>query len=973
MPASTRPKQLNAPTPLRRIGNKWRVAWCTLVLACAPPTHAQAALRGAPLLERFSTDSVGAPPRSFAAAHDGQGRLYVANLDGVLRFDGDRWELLRLPGAVPATALARGEDGRIYVGGFDIFGVLAEQPDGSMRLDALSTPAQLPNQSGAVANVWQVIPDRGSVRFRAERAMFALDPALGTLRIAPLAETTRMFFPTREGLIGRIEGRGLVRMGDDGSLNDLPGGEQFVSRGVASILDRGEQTWVLGDDGFHELRDGRVQRRNREFPEFEGNPPNTARLLGDATIAVGTSRGELLRFDAALQLTDRLAINDGAIEDLHVDAENGLWVVGEGELVRMRLPAPWTFYGPANGIRGSVYDAEWHDGALWIAGTAGLARITPTLGAQPQAQQLDWFGYEGYALQATRVGLLVAHRTGLFAVDAQMRRTPLLPTPQAVQWLIPVPTRDDRMFAVSDQYVWLLAMDDHGWRPLRGTPLGVMSPARVFAGERAGELWFADSRSSAQRWRVDLDTGALLDKRTYGSADGLPTAHDHEWNLYRLDAEVHAVVGNQSFTLDGDRFVADTSEPASLVARPTDLIVRPSPVGTFAATTRELYRRAPGARRWERLRFGASAVRGFSGIHVGSDGIVRVATWNGLLQYDPTQTSPTEPPLAVTLSSVAERRPDGTLRQLPRRTDAGAQSIAAGAGVEFRFALVTMDPAVEFRYRLHGLIPDWSEWRSERELTIRQARGGDYSLEVQARTRSGREASPLFYRFTVAPRWHQTWWARTLAALGVLTLILGLAQAVAWWRTQRFRAANARLESRIAERTRELEVANRKLSELATEDGLTGISNRRALESGLAREWHRCLDQRRPIAALMIDVDHFKRFNDHHGHLEGDTLLRRIAQVLQQFHDPARELLARFGGEEFALILPGVHLEDAQRRAQALCEHLSHAAIPVTVSVGVAAQVPSPLDDPHLLLRRADAALYRAKRNGRNRVETAND
>src|SRR3546814_18122614 len=82
---------------------------------------------------------------------------------------------------------------------------------------------------------------------------------------------------------------------------------------------------------------------------------------------------------------------------------------------------------------------------------------------------------------------------------------------------------------------------------------------------------------------------------------------------------------------------------------------------------------------------------------------------------------------------------------------------------------------------------------------------------------------------------------------------------VAWWRTQRLQMATYRLESRIAERTAELEVANRKLAELATEDSLTGIANRRALDNGLVREWHRCLDQRRPIAALMIDVDHFKR------------------------------------------------------------------------------------------------------------------
>jgi len=942
-----------------------------LVFAMIAP--AQVPLRGAPLLERYSADSIGAPPRNFAATHDGQGRLYVANLDGLLRFDGDRWELLRLPGAVPASALARGEDGRIYVGGFDVFGVVAEDADGSMRLDVLSARPVSPDPGSAIANVWQIIADRGALHVRTEHAMYTLDPALGTQRIAPLPDTARMFFSTRQGLLGRIDGRGLVRMDEDGALNDLPGGAVFAGQGVTAIIEQGERTLILGDDGFRRLRDGRVVGASGAFPEFIDNRPNAARLLGDGSIAVGSVHGELMRFNDKLELIDRLAVNDGTIEDLHVDAENGLWVVGEGELVRMRLPAPWTFYGPANGVRGSLYAAEWYDGALWLAGTAGLARIAASAGAQAQAQPLAWFDYEGYALQATRAGLLIAHRTGLLVVEEQLRRRPLLSAAQAVLWLIPAPTRDDRLFAVGEQTVWLLALKQGRWQLLASTALGAMSPNKVFPGVGAGELWFADSRSTAQRWRFNLDTGALLDQQSFGSAQGLPGDHHGEWNLFRLDDQIHAVVGGHTFVMQGERFIADRSAPAALVERPVDLTVRSSPVGTFAATSRELYLRPGGAQRWDRLRFGASAVRGFSGIQVGSDGIVRIATWNGLLQYDPTQPAPPEPPLAVSLAQVSERGPDGALRQLPRRTDAAAQAIAPGHGVAFRFALVTMEPAVEFRYRVHGLVPDWSEWRTERELSLRQPRGGDYALEVQARTRSGREASPLFYRFQVEPRWHQTQWARALAATLVLGLVLGLAQLVAWWRTARFRAANVLLESRIAERTRELEIVNRKLSELATEDSLTGISNRRALESGLTREWHRCLDQRRSIAALMIDVDHFKRFNDQHGHLEGDALLRRVAQMLQQFHDPTRELLARFGGEEFALILPGVHLEDAQRRAQNLCQHLRDAALPVTVSVGVAAQVPSPLDDPHLLLRRADAALYRAKRNGRDRVETAND
>lgn len=935
--------------------------------------NAQPALRGAPLLERFSADSVGAPPRNFAATHDMQGRLYVANLDGVLRFDGDRWDLLRLPGAVPATALTSAQDGRIYVGGFDVFGRIEEDPDGSMRLDVLSRPLQREGQSAGIANVWQIIPDRGILRFRTEFAMYSLDPAITQQHIDPLPETTRMFFSTRQGFVGRLEGTGLVRMNDDGSMATIPGGKIFASLGIASVVDQGEAALVVAQDGFHHLRNGRVTAAVIKIPEFVTDPPNTARMLADGTIAVGTMHGELMRFSDELQLIDRVPLYDGAIEELHVDAENGLWVIGEGELVRMRIPAPWTFYGAVNGLRGTIYSAEWFNNGLWLAGTAGLSRITPSSAMQAKAVPLAWFPYEGYVLKATRGGLLIGHRTGLMVADTKQQYTSLLQNAEAILWLITDPKREDRIYAIGERYLWTLALEKSRWRVLASAELGTMSPNKAFSGTMAGELWFADSRSSPQRWRVDADTGAVVEKTVFGAADGLPKVRDPELNLFPLDDRIHAVAGGHTYVLNDDTFSAESSALAALVERPAELIVRESPIGTFAATNRELYLRHAGSQHWERLHFGATAVRGFQGISVASDGIVRVATWNGLLQFDPTQQAPPDRPLIVSLSRVTQRAPDGSTRQLPRHTDATPQNIDPGHGVEFRFAMVTMEPAVEFRYRIHGLVPEWTEWRTDRDVILRRPGGGEYSLEVQARTRSGRAASPLFYRFNVEPRWSQTGWGKALAVLFGLGLVLGIAQWVAWWRTERFRATNALLESRIADRTRELEVVNRKLAEMATEDSLTGISNRRALESGLAREWHRCLDQRRTIAALMIDVDHFKRFNDNHGHLEGDALLRRVAQELQQFHDPARELLARFGGEEFALILPGVHLEEAQRRAQNLCQRLRDAGVPVTVSVGVAAQVPSPLDDPHLLLRRADAALYRAKRNGRDRVEIAND
>lgn len=163
-------------------------------------------------------------------------------------------------------------------------------------------------------------------------------------------------------------------------------------------------------------------------------------------------------------------------------------------------------------------------------------------------------------------------------------------------------------------------------------------------------------------------------------------------------------------------------------------------------------------------------------------------------------------------------------------------------------------------------------------------------------------------------------------------------------------------------------------------DSLTGLANRRALDERLLREWHRP-SQRDPIALLMIDVDFFKEYNDRYGHLAGDDGLRALANVLLARGLRAGDFIARFGGEEFALVAPGTRLQDAVALAEDLRCHiesqaLAHPLSPfgvLTVSVGVATMHAHPSGGPLDLLNAADRALYRAKQSGRNRVGTMGD
>ncbi|WP_431111128.1 diguanylate cyclase [Variovorax paradoxus] len=170
--------------------------------------------------------------------------------------------------------------------------------------------------------------------------------------------------------------------------------------------------------------------------------------------------------------------------------------------------------------------------------------------------------------------------------------------------------------------------------------------------------------------------------------------------------------------------------------------------------------------------------------------------------------------------------------------------------------------------------------------------------------------------------------------------------------------------------------ANERLEHLAQEDGLTGLANRRYFDARLAVNFQQALESQTPLAVVMVDVDEFKKYNDLYGHLGGDDCLQRIAQALRTAVLRSTDLVARYGGEEMVLLLPGTDaegaLEVAQRARLAVVElQIPHAAAvlsTVSISLGAAAWVPQPGSTPFELLKAADEALYRAKQGGRNTV-----
>jgi len=192
---------------------------------------------------------------------------------------------------------------------------------------------------------------------------------------------------------------------------------------------------------------------------------------------------------------------------------------------------------------------------------------------------------------------------------------------------------------------------------------------------------------------------------------------------------------------------------------------------------------------------------------------------------------------------------------------------------------------------------------------------------------------------------------------------------------------NRDLEEQVQVRTHELAEANRELAQLASLDPLTGVGNRRSFEQQLAQRWADSRRRQEPLALVMVDVDHFKLYNDSYGHPAGDGCLRSVVEVLQAGMRRPEDGVFRYGGEEFVLLLANSDAGGALHCAETLRRAVEALALPhphgvVTVSMGAASTVPAPDSTDHagqVLLQAADTALYAAKEQGRNRVVVAPD
>jgi diguanylate cyclase (GGDEF)-like protein len=954
----------------------WRALRLATLLLCgllsATAAVASEPLQGSPPVVRHALEA-SFEPSNFGIVQDLGGIVHLANANGVLSYDGERWTLIPLSNHEMVRSLAVAEDGRVYVGGYGAFGYLRHDAGGEAAFVDLAPKYSALLEGRELADIWDVVVSEDAVWFRAVRDVFRWNPRTD--------EIAHWHHPGRFGAITVHEGQTLLQFRGVG-LHRLQRDRWELLPETAELTELVFALLPLADGGLLTLGvDGRWWRwqdgelRAQAMPA--GLPPSSqfehSLRLSDGSLALAGADGSVYLVDRPLLRWRRLAVASDFLSGIVAARGGGFLVTADDAFFHISWPSQWTVTGAEDGVRGSLFDLVRWNGVDYLLSSSGLARLDPAASGLDRVRPLALPLTAVLALQPLGDGrALVAENHRLSLLEAAELR-PLFDDAIYAREFLPSQFEPGRIYVGTEL----------GLRVLQPAAAGyAISPPAEMGGEvrvvglveRApGELWFGSVRHGL--WQVRLDErGTIVEQRSYTPDDAPLQGNQAAARIALLsDGVLRVSLPMGLYRVEGERLVADDLHGLAAL-RPTGSLlqlVETDDGALWAYGSAGVYRRAP-AQDWveqpvQQLRRGA-----FVGHRLEPGGGITLIGSRGLLSFDPSVPNDQAQAAQLQLRSVTRIHPDGRREALPLAPQITPELPAGDYAISFQYALPEFSAvhAAQYQGRLLGYGEPWSEWSRSRGFAYSRLRPGEYALELQARDASGRLSRTEPWAFRIEPPWYASWWARALAGLLLVLLVLLGVSWIVRRRLRRLENDRRQLADLVSARTRELAGANQRLQQMAHQDGLTGIANRRRLDDFLVDAWQQAREESQPLALLAIDVDHFKRYNDSHGHLAGDELLKTLARLLGKGLHRERDLLARFGGEEFLVVLPATGIAEALRVAERLREQVSSSALGATISIGVASQVPTG-DAPSTLIAAADRALYAAKAAGRNRVEGA--
>lgn len=827
------------------------------------------------------------------------------------------------------------------------------------------------------------------------------------------------------------EGGGLFCLHPDGSRQQWTRHHGLPSNTLYSLLhDDQDGLWLGTAEGLAYLQQGKVQTvaNSPKLPVFalayyqdqlylgterglyqqqgedfvlvrpELHQTAISRLLVDhqGDLWIGTIEEGVFRLSnyGLEQLTARHGMPNNRVLAIYQDSEHSIWLGTNGGLFRLR-DAPFTTLSAEHGLPDNFVRTvlQHSDGTIWIGTARGVARYKDgqlltanhlltdqsvlSLAETPQGDVLIGTYSSGvFHYSQGKVAKLLDRNSGLLSNEVRA------------------------ILALSEADIWLgtaQGLNHYQDNKLSSytTRDGLPADFVIALHKTADVLWIGTGAGVTRLVNDQFEALVLtqLDQAEYAfdfyeqpEKNLLWLATDRGLVRYRLGSGELSLIGRKAgmpfdkiFQVQPDSHGNFWLSSNRGILRIDQLEANAVADGTLAAIPFELFGESDGM-------LSAQANGGSNPAAImANDGVLWFATASGISRVQPsrlTTFSDAIPPVVLEelLVNGVEKTISGSI-DLPPDSDR----------VELHFAGLgyVMPERIQYRSRLVGFDENWLNKGKQNFAEYTNLAPGSYEFLVQAANSGGQWSEAARIELIKHPHWWQTRNFQWLSAISLMALL----SILGYWRVSSLRHSEQRLKLQVAEKTAELQqkanslqAADQEKSTLlaqlhqqtlalalqARQDGLTGLANRRAFDEVLIKEFSRSQRLKHPLVLAFIDIDHFKKINDTWSHHAGDLALVAIAEKIRQ-HSRSVDCAARWGGEEFALLMPSTSLEQAHM----VCERLRLEImalewqdiaddISITVSIGLA--ISDELSEAKQLLFLADQALYQAKQQGRNQV-----
>jgi diguanylate cyclase (GGDEF)-like protein len=902
---------------------------------------------------------------------DHVGFLWVSTENGIYRYDGDRFEAFGPAQGIPSSSGA----------------TFGDAPDGSLLVGGDFGLYHLSgNRFEKIPGPFKTIPWAAAIQSDGKgRTFLGTDAGLVELYSEPGQQEFAMHsFPQPQG----TSGPGVFGILVDGDVLWYGCGLELCRMDARGTQVFGQEIGLPG----HELQtilkdsDGNLWVRVRNLGIYVwpiGNPkfqrpslPFSYPIMGAALsvdrggrILFNSTQGLLIGDAKGWHLIDRSAGLRGTVYSAFEDRQHSLWIgmAGRG-LVQWRGYREWESYSTESGLTSDlVYEIlPGNDGSLLVGTEAGLFH------GERRPSGISFKGVKGlvgFAVHCLRRApngdlWIGTEARGAARIDARTGKPEWFGERQGLIGKLAYTLRFDRekrLWVATDAGLFMATAPYRKFSRIAQLPSTRMwaiaegTDGTVWAGGVGGLFEFAGGK-----WKTLTRADGLSNTEVLSLGAG---PNGVVWVGYRFGGgidRVHPQAGGIAIEKGVQRSGSD-----GLVY-----------FLDFDATGRLWAGTERGVDVWDGARWShydtndglVSDDCNLNAFAAEPDGTVWIGTSAGLSRFKPVSSLAPNAPIEVVFTRLAMGQKDVSGLRNPSFGSHDNSLVARYSALN-----ATRENGVVFRYRLEGAASSWIE-TSQRELQFAKLAPGKYLLEIEARESDGDwSGHGAVFPFRILTPWYSTWWFISLCILIPLSVAAGVMRL-------RFLGAQRRereLVRLVAEKTADLSRANEELSRLSFTDPLTGLANRRVFNQTLEKECIRITRTGASLSLLSIDVDHFKALNDSQGHQRGDEYLVLVGAEFLKVARRQIDVVARVGGEEFAIILPVTGTSDAMQVAELVRQAIAALRLPhpassvapyLTVSVGVATATKDCFCTREALAAAADQALYAAKRAGRNRV-----